>query len=158
MRKLALAVLASLCLSLPAQAIDMKKGKLGHLSKFIGTDEVEKVVDDPEVRKSLTAVMPGSKIPELKNNLQVRGPIDFIDGNLVLNGNAPHAGDTDTASVWLSVYDGKARVVLQSRGKMTLYAKDGDYGYLPLSMRAHIAVAKGRMQLDSPPAFLDWPR
>jgi len=155
MRKIALAALAALCLCLPAHADD-KKGKLGHLSKYIGTDEIERVIDDPAVRQSLAAVMPANEIATVKKNLQVRGTIDFIEGNLVMNGNAPHAGDTDTVSVWLSVYDGKARVALQSGGRMTLYAKDGDYKYLPMVLRAQIAVTKEMSPFSKPPAFVQW--
>lgn len=153
----ALLVTASLLLSVPgsAETIDWKKGKLGHLSTLIGTEQVEKVLADPAVQKAISGVMATALIGKLKQNLQVRGAIDFIDGNLVLSGNAPHRGDTDTASVWIKIYDGTVRVVLQSDGKTTLYAKDDKYDYLPYMLRAALVTQDYRSVLK-PPAGVNW--
>ena len=41
----------------------------------------------------------GKNVGLLKENLAVRGPIDFIDGDLVLTGLAPHGGGTEEATL-----------------------------------------------------------
>jgi hypothetical protein len=41
----------------------------------------------------------GKDVGLLKENLAVRGPIDFIDGDLVLTGLAPHMGGTEEATL-----------------------------------------------------------
>ena len=80
----------------------------------------------------------GKDVGLLKQNLATRGPIDFIDGNLVLTGLAPHMGGTEEASLWVKVYDGSVRAVIMHKGKVTIYAKDGQYYYLPGPFRNYV--------------------
>ena len=58
---------------------------------LIGTYDNDALLDDPQVKQALTQVV-GKDVGLLKENLAVRGPIDFIDGNLVLTGQAQRMG------------------------------------------------------------------
>jgi hypothetical protein len=131
------AVLIVLSAATPAQDIDWKKGKLSHLIRLIGTSDNDALLDDPQVKQAMAQVV-GKDVGLLKQNLATRGPIDFIDGNLVLTGLAPHMGGTEEASLWVKVYDGSVRAVIMHRGKVTIYAKDGQYYYLPGPFRNYV--------------------
>ena len=131
------AILIVLSAAAPAQEIDWKKGKLGHLIKLIGTYDTDALLDDPQVKQALAQVI-GKDVGLLKENLAVRGPIDFIDGDLVLTGLAPHGGHTEEATLWVSVYDGSVRAVIMHEGKVTIYAKDSRYDHLPAPFRNYV--------------------
>jgi len=139
-----------------AEDIDWKKGRLGHLASTIGTYNNDKVLNDPTVKKALADVVPAKMLPRLKQNLQVSGGIDFIDGHLVLSGNAPHQGDKETVSIWIKIYDGQARVVLKTDGSFYLFAKDEKYEYRPGTMRAYLANPNAFH--DKLPAHVKWVR
>ncbi len=79
------AILVVLSARTSAQDVDWKKGKLGRLVGLIGTYNDDAVLDDPQVKQAMTLVV-GKDVGLLKENLATRGPIDFIDGNLVLAG------------------------------------------------------------------------
>jgi hypothetical protein len=92
----------------------------------------------------------------LKQNLATRGPIDFIDGNLVLTGQAPHMGGAEEAALWVKVYDGSVRAVIMHQGKVTIYAKDMQYDHLPGELRSYVRnLFDPGHELDPPPG-LHW--
>jgi len=113
------AILIVLCAATSAQDIDWKKGKLGHLIRLIGTYDNDALLGDPQVKQALAQVV-GKDVRLLKENLAVRGPIDFIDGDLVLTGLAPHMGGVEEATLWVKVYDGSVRAVIMHEGKVTI--------------------------------------
>ncbi|HTZ67070.1 MAG TPA: hypothetical protein VMB83_06325 [Roseiarcus sp.] len=120
-----------------AQDVDWKKGKLGYLVRLIGTYNSDALLDDPQVKQAMRLVV-GKDVGLLKENLAARGPIDFIDGNLVLAGQAPHMGGTEEAALWVKVYDGSARAVIMHQGKVTIYAKELQYYHLPVQFRSYV--------------------
>jgi len=149
------AILIVLSAAAPAQEIDWKKGKLGHLIKLIGTYDTDALLDDPQVKQALAQVI-GKDVGLLKENLAVRGPIDFIDGDLVLTGLAPHGGHTEEATLWVSVYDGSVRAVIMHEGKVTIYAKENHYDYLPGLFRNYVRNLLDPNYDDEPPPGVRW--
>lgn len=150
---LAIAVLATAAAA-RAEEIDWKKGALQHLARHIGTYDFEAVLDDPAVRTAL-AKRTGAQADRIVANLQTRGPIDFIDGHLVLTGLAPHRGGEEEATVWIRIYDGEVRAALLHAGTMTLFAPDRHFHYLPKLLRAFLVPRKASV-LDAAPAGLVW--
>ena len=147
----------TLCMPAVAQELDWKNGRLGRLTPLIGTYRHDAVFADPDVDAALAAILPQGLLSVVRRNLQVAAPIEFIAGHLVLSGNRPHHGDSDTASVWLSVYDASAKVVLLRDGELELYAAADRYEYLPLPLRSLIA-APPATSLYQPPPRLHWVR
>jgi hypothetical protein len=149
------AILIVLSAATPAQDMDWKKGKLGHLITLIGTYNNDALLEDPQVKQALTQVV-GKDVGLLKDNLAVRGPIDFIDGNLVLIGLAPHGGGTEEATLWVSVYDGSVRAAIMHEGKVTIYAKDGRYYHLPGPFRNYVRNLVDPLYDIEPPPGVRW--
>lgn len=150
---LAVAVLA-VAPSIRAEDIDWKKGALQHLARYIGTYDYEAVLDDPAVRAALMK-RAGAHTDRIVANLQTRGPIDFIDGYLVLTGLAPHRGGEEEATVWIRIYDGEVRAALLHAGTMTLFAPEQHFHYLPKLLRAFL-VPRNAGVYDAPPRGLVW--
>jgi hypothetical protein len=125
--------------------MDDKEGKLGHLSRFIGTYHYDAVLDDPQVKQALAQTV-GDDVGLLKENLAARGPIDFIEGNLVLSGLAPHQGGIEMATLWIRVYDGTILAAIMHESKVTIYgvgpgesAQSSRYGRLPRLFRDFVS-------------------
>ena len=140
-----------------AQELDWKNGRLGRLTPLIGTYRHDTVFADPDVAGALAQVVSAQTLSTVRRNLQVHAPIEFIAGHLVLSGNRPHYGDSETASVWLSVYDASAKIVLLHDGVLALYAAADRYEYLPISLRSFVA-APPPASLYEPPPQLRWVR
>ncbi len=151
------AIAGSLIMALTAQGqdIDWKKGKLANLAPTIGTYRYDEVLGDANVSKALQALLPAPKAKVLRTNLETRNPIDFIDGYLVLSGNAPHGGGVESASLWIKIYDGKVHVALQESGKWTIHASDKKFEYMPLEFRRMIAD-RSVGGASQPPADVRW--
>ena len=145
----------TLALAAAAQEIDWKHGKLGRLSPLIGTYEYEKVLTDPDVVDALATLLPPELLPVVRENLEVAASIDFIAGHLVLSGNRAHYGGEEMAWVWLSVYDGTAKVVLLHEGVLTLFAVAERYEYLPIDLRRMVAAPPLEALYQVPPG-LQW--
>ena len=140
-----------------AQEVDWKHGRLERLTPLIGTYRHDAVFADLDVAGALAAIVSPETLRVVRRNLQVAAPIEFIAGHLVLSGNRPHYGGEETASVWLSIYDGSAKVVLLHDGVLALYAEAERYEYLPLPLRSLIA-APPPTSLYQPPSHLRWVR
>lgn len=143
---------------LHAEEVDWKKGKLEHLAPTIGTYRIDEVLGDAAVQAALAALLPPDAMAALTTNLGVVGPVDFIGGHLVLTGNRPHHGDADTAAVWIKIYDGTVRVILQRGGDVTLYAAAERFEYLPVQLRAALATPSGAVPRRAPPDGVTWIR
>jgi hypothetical protein len=148
------AILSFLSDSTSAQDVDWKKGKLGRLAGLIGTYNNDALLDDQQVKQAMRQVV-GKDVGLLKQNLATRGPIDFIDGNLVLAGQAPHMGGDEEAAIWVKVYDGSVRAVIMHQGKVTIYAKETQYDHLPVQFRSYVRnlVAPSG---EAPPPGVRW--
>lgn len=145
----------ALALLATAQGVDWKRGKLERLAPLIGTYRHDVVLADPDVADALASLLPAETLPVVRQNLQVAAPIDFIAGHLVLSGNGPHQGGEEMAWVWLSIYDGSAKVILLHEGVLSLFAVAERYEYLPLPIRSQ-AAAPPPDALYRPPPGLHW--
>lgn len=154
---LALSLIAALTGSALAGTAEGMKGKLGHLAQYIGTPEYEAVLNDPVVRQNLEQAVGKANVKTVRDNLQVQGEVEYIEGHLVLSGNAPHMGDSEVASVWIKVHDGSVRVGLLHNGKTTVYAKDGQYQYVPSGLRDFAKRPTMNME-TKPPQGVTWVR
>jgi hypothetical protein len=144
------AILSFLSTSTSAQNVDWKKGKLGRLAGLIGTYNNDALLDDPQVKQAMTLAV-GKDVGLLRQNLATRGPIDFIDGNLVLAGQAPHLGGAEEAAIWVKVYDGSVRAVIMHQGKVTIYAKEAQYDHLPAQFRSYVRSLVAPSGEEAPP-------
>lgn len=147
---------AGLCLALnllgpAAWALDLKQGRLGHLAPLIGTYRHQEILADPAVQDTLAALVPAEAMPALLRNLDVVGPVDFISGHLVFAGNRAHHGGEDEAMVWIRIHDGSIRVALKQQGLTAVYARERQYGDLPLAMRIYLSVADNLALWEPPP-------
>jgi len=148
----ALVVLSAVSL---AQDIDWKQGKLGHLIGLVGTYNNDALLDDPQVKEALNQVV-GMDVALLKRNLATRGPIDFIDGYLVLTGLAPHMGGSEEATLWVKVYDGSLCAAILHAGKVTIYARDSQYDHLPGPFRNYVRNLLDPSYDIAPPPGVRW--
>lgn len=137
-----------------AQDVDWKKGKLANLAPTIGTYRYAEVLGDPAVKQSIEELLPNAARATLEKNLETSAPIDFVDGYLVLSGNAPHGGGEESALLWIKIYDGKIHVALQQDRKWTLYANEAKFEYLPRQLR--MTIADRSMGGPSQPADVRW--
>jgi hypothetical protein len=143
--------------------MDWKEGKLGHLSRFIGTYHYDTVLDDPQVKQALAQTV-GNDVGLLKENLAARSPIDFIEGNLVLSGLEPHMGGIEQATLWIRVYDGTVLAAIMHESKVTIYgvgpgesAKGSRYGHLPREFRDFVSdPLRGLNEDFNPPPGVRW--
>lgn len=135
-------------------AQDWKNGRLEHLAPLIGTYRLDDVLADPAVVDALAALLSPQELAVMLENLGVTGPIDFIEGHLVLSGNRPHHGGEDMAWLWLKIHDGAAHIVLQRGGVYHLYSREANYSYLPLGLRRILAAPLD--VLYQPPQGLVW--
>jgi hypothetical protein len=118
--------------------IDWKKGRLERLIPYIGTYKYEQILDDPDVMQALSRLA-RDQIKIIEANLEVRSPINFEDGNLVLQGNRAHQGMTELAIVEIKIYDGTVRAALRHDGKVFLYADDSEFRYIPWGVRRFVS-------------------
>jgi len=123
---------------------DMTKpaeNKLDYLKEYIGTYDSAKIYTDNFISKKLKK-LPKNELEHLKRNLSVRGPINFINGELVIAGNAPHKGGEENAILSINLHNHKVTIAIYSNKKITVYAEDNDYRHLPISIKDCIAVWK----------------
>ena len=113
---------------------DWSTWKLGHLSRYIGSDDYETVFNDPFVRRAMKDLL-GNNVSLFLRNIQVRGPIGFEGFGLVLDGNKPHEGDKESAVLIVDLYDGEIHAGIMSKGKITVYSKALRYAHLPIAIR-----------------------
>jgi hypothetical protein len=104
--------------------IDWKVGKLSHLAKHIGTYHYETVLTDPDVDAALNKFMATEEKKILVKNLQVRPPIAFSGTHMILSGNKPHSGSSDTALIALSLKYGSIHVLVQHASKVKVYSAE----------------------------------
>ena len=130
-----------------AQDADFKRGRLGHLSPYIGTFHLEAVLDDPAVAASVLRLM-GPLADRLPDNMRVRVPIEFVSGSLVLIGRAPHEeGALEAASVWVDIFTGYSAVIFLHEGRVTVFTEPAST--LPASSRFRAAIRDiGKSTLD----------
>jgi hypothetical protein len=104
--------------------VDWKAGKLSRLAKHIGTYHYDTVLIDPDVDAALNKLMTAKEKKVLVENLQVSPPIAFSGTHMILSGNKPHSGSSDTALVALSLKDASIHVLVQHASKVNVYSAE----------------------------------
>lgn len=133
-----------------ADVIKPMNTKLNYLKEYAGTYEDTKIYSDKFISKKLKKVL-GNELDHLKRNLSVRGPINFIDGELVIQGNAPHLGSVEDAILSINLYNGKISAAIHSNETITVYTEENDYRYIPISIKDYLAVLKTNMKFRFEP-------
>lgn len=136
------------------------EGKLRYLHKYIGTYQSEEgpLFTDPTVKKAMAETF-GDKLPHLLKNLEVRGPVNFISGNLVLSGNAPHLGGSDMAILVINTYRGSVHGAISSGEEIEVFSTVEKYRYLPLALKDWIVIVQsGLKHRSTKPAGVTWKR
>ncbi|MCM8738923.1 hypothetical protein M5E06_33100 [Azospirillum sp. A1-3] len=154
---LALTVVTTLSGAAFAETVTGVKGKLAHLALYIGSGEYEAVLADPMVKQNLLQVVGKANMPQIERDLDVRGEIEYREGCLVLEGNAPHQGGEEGVSIWIKVYDGSVRVGQIHKRKSIIYAKDSQYNYIPSGLRDYVKNPTFNME-SKPPSGVTWMR
>ncbi len=148
---LSLAVGVMLCLTM-ARAEPVCPGQWSRLVVYAGSYDADRLLHDPAVAAALTALL-GSELPHLRRNLDVRGAVDLRSCELVIAGNAPHAGGEENAILSINLYRGTLAAAILSGGQITIYRESGDYASLPIGIKDWVAVAAAGFEyrLKPPP-------
>ncbi len=116
-RAAALAVL--LPLAARAQpAVDHKQGVLAHLTPQIGTTNTPLILNDPAVRRSLSALLGEPGLRLLVTNLQLVAPIAFDGTALVLRGARQDGVGEQEAFLSIRPRDGIKEVAILTGGRV----------------------------------------
>jgi hypothetical protein len=100
------------------------------LRDFAGSDDTDALLRHPQVRPQLQKLL-GSELPHLMGNLDVRGSVDVVGGDLSISGNAPHQGTEEEAVVCISFYNVTVSAAIFSKGTITAYSRGKTYDSLP---------------------------
>lgn len=99
-------------------AVDHKQGVLGHLSAQIGTSNTPQIVNDPPVRRTLSALLGEPGLRLLVINLQLVAPIAFDGTALVLRGARQGAVGEQEAFLSIRPRDGIMEVAILTGGRV----------------------------------------
>jgi hypothetical protein len=122
-----------------AQAPDAEAGKQ-LLREFAGNEDTDALLNHPAVRPQLERLL-GEELPHLMRNLDVRGAVDVLSGELVVDGNAPHQGTEEEAVVCVNIYGLEVNAAILSEGAITVYSRQKGYENLPRCIKDWITQA-----------------
>lgn len=94
------------------------------LRTYAGSDDTDAFLNEPKVRDGLKALL-GDELSHLLDNLNVKGSVDLIGGQLSLDGNAPHMGTEEEAVLCVSTYNLEVSAAILSGGIITAYSRQG---------------------------------
>ncbi len=137
----------------PTPAESAEAAVQARIARYVGRHEVQRLLREPAVQRGLRALA-GPQAATLERALGVAGAVDFIDGWLAASGNAPHQGGELEAVVCVSP-DEPTQVLaaLLEQGKVTVFAPQSRWDYLPLCVRDWAALAaQGRQARIRAPA------
>ena len=106
-----------------AQPVDHKQGVLGHLSAQIGTTNTPILLNDPAVRRTLSALLGEPGLRLLMGNLQLVAPIAFDGTALVLRGARHDAVGEQEALLSIRPRDGIMEVAILTTGRVRLVSQ-----------------------------------
>jgi hypothetical protein len=113
------------------------------LRRFAGSDDTDALLREPGVRAELAALL-GDELEHFLHNLNVRGSVDVISGDLSLDGNAPHGGTEEEAVLCISIYDRSVRAAMLSKGVITIYSRRPGYDAQTLCIKDWITQANSK--------------
>ena len=129
-------ILSLFCVLVLAHFVVAQKqgGKLDSLKRYAGTDSVETVLNNPTVKTQLANLL-GKKRSVLDHYTTVRGDINLIDGNLVIEGCAPHECDQKSGIIIIELNSGQVHAAIFEIDSVSIYSKLKDYEILPFRLR-----------------------
>jgi len=121
-------------------------GKLAHLKQYIGTYKTNEVLGDPQIDATLDGLMKPAEKQILRQNLEVRGPVEFIGNSLIIQGNRAHSGLSDTAIIAIRLTDGDVNAAVQHDGRVSIYSHEKAISNLPPPVYSFVQQKSGRGQ------------
>lgn len=122
--------------ALSAQA----QGNMPPLRKYVGSPDYPALLKEPAVKAKLQAVV-GKQLPALMHNINVTGDMGLVSGAITISGNAPHKGGEEEGVICVAEYDGTVQAAILSKGRITVFAKDGKYDGLMICIKDWITQA-----------------
>lgn len=102
--------------------------------KYVGSSNSEGFLNEPAVRAELQKMV-GAELPRLLKNLNVKGDVDLVSGQLVVSGNAAHAGGEEEGIVCVLPEPLKVEAAIASKGRITLFTRAEKYEYASLCVK-----------------------
>lgn len=155
-RLMLLAVFVGLTPGASAYAESGCTGKAAGLLDYAGTYRSAQLLDETTVAAALHRLL-GPELARLRRNLAVAGPVDLVSCNLVVAGNAEHAGGDENAIVAVNVASGGVAAAILSRGRISIYADTAgfpagmEYAAVPLAVKDWLAVVYTKFYFRSHP-------
>ena len=124
------------------------------LKKYIGNPDTDALLKEPTVRPQLEAML-GKQLPNLIQNLNVKGEVELVGGALALSGNAAHKGGEEEGIVCIADAGPVPYIeaAIFSKGKVTIYTKSPQYDGVMLCVKDWITqVNSGHRDRMTQPA------
>jgi hypothetical protein len=133
----------------PAQA--NCEGKWARLSAYAGSYDTDAVLDDSDVKAAISKML-GTEAEHFLANLSVRGTADLIGCNLVIEGNADHAGGEEHALLVVELASGTVTAGMLTAGRFKIYTSGVDYSAVPIVLKDWMAVVSSgfNFRFDAP--------
>ena len=124
---------------------DHKQGIMAQLTPHIGTVTANAILNDPAVRRALTALLNDQGLRLLTTNLQVIAPIAFDGTALVLRGMRSQGAGEQEAFLSIRPRDGLMEVAILTAGRvrMTSQRPSGERSELLEPQLARWGVGRG---------------
>ncbi len=116
-------------------------GAWAHLYPLLGTDDLDKVLDDSKVKAELKALLGDTKL-NLKEQFAVHGTIGLAEDCLVFTGNMVGKADTNQAYMEACIKAGEATLIVYD-GTFTVYTKRSAFQYLSNNAMEWIFLQNG---------------
>ncbi len=133
-------------------------GKLDSLRRYAGTGEVAAVFNNPLVRTQLLRLL-GRERRTLDAYLDVKGTINLVDDNLVIEGCAPHACNVRSAIVIIELFNGVVHAAIADveSTSVRVFSAQKTYSYLPRRLQEWVflrgaSCARNLEYAERPPA------
>lgn len=141
-----------------AQTVHACSGKLARLLPYAGGYHASALLAEPVVARPLERLL-GPELGHLRRNLVVAGSVDLVSCDLVVLGNAEHAGGEENAIVAVDLDTGSVSAAILSRGPIDVdidpagAPAGSGYDRVPLAVKNWLAVVYTRFYFRSrPPA------
>lgn len=110
------------------------RGKFGHLTKFLGTENIASFVNDPEMLRSLRQLL-GDKLTILLRNLGMHRSVDTFSGWMRIVGGRPHEMLEERGEIAIDPYGGRLEAAILSDETWTVYSSAQRYEDLSIQIK-----------------------
>jgi hypothetical protein len=113
------------------------------LRTYAGSYDTDGLLRHARVRPQLQALL-GTEMAHLERNLEVRGSVDVIGGELSVEGNASHGGTEEEAVVCVSGDGSTVSAAILAGSTITVYAAASSYDEVTRCIKDWITQANSR--------------